>query len=163
MRIAPTPLPRSAGEGGAIIAVVLLVFTAINTVNAAPPVTPPSPAERGRGVGAIALVAPSYAYSVAFSPDNKRVAVGGYKRITLYEVETGKRVAQYVVGKDAVRSVAFSADGTRLAAASGIPATGGTVAVIDATNGKSIRMLSGHDDTVEGVAFAGNLVLSAAD
>ncbi|MBC8137953.1 MAG: hypothetical protein H8F28_18900 [Fibrella sp.] len=59
--------------------------------------------------------------------------------------------------------MAFSADGKRLAAGSGVPAMGGTVAVIDVATGKPIRTLSGHDDTVEGVAFAGNLVLSAAD
>ncbi len=106
---------------------------------------------------------PTPVYSVAFSPEGKQVAVGGYKRVTLYDVETGKRLAQYLVGKDAVRSVAFSADGKRLAAGSGVPAMGGTVAVIDAANGKSIRMVSGHADTVEGVAFAGNLLLSAAD
>lgn len=134
----------------------------------APPVVAPKPSAPAPNTPQTTVVQhpipkPTPIYSVAFSPDNKQVAVGGYKRVTVYEVETGKRVAQYVVGKDAVRSVAFSADGKRLAAGSGVPAMGGTVAVVDTANGKPIRNLSTHTDTVEGVAFAGNLLLSAAD
>ena len=102
-------------------------------------------------------------YSVAFSPDGKRLFVGGYKRLTAYDTETGKPVTQWVVAKDAIHSIAFSPDGKQIAVASGIPATEGTVALIDATTGKPIKMVGDHDDTVESVAFAGNLLLSASD
>ncbi len=102
-------------------------------------------------------------YAVAFSPDGKWLAVGGYKYVALYDAETGKQVARYIVGKDAVRTVAFSPDGKRIAAGGGVPAAGGTIAVIDAATGKLARTLSDHADTVESVAFSGDLLLSAAD
>lgn len=124
----------------------------------APPATTPTPLLLAPNLHSLTPI-----YAVAFSPDGKRLAVGGYKRVTLYDTETGKPVAQYVVGKDAVRAVVFSPDGKRLVAGSGVPGTAGTVAIVDAGTGKPVRTLSGHEDTVESVAFAGNLVLSAAD
>ena len=93
-------------------------------------------------------VTPSPVYSVAFSPDGKRLAVGGYKRVSVYDTETGKRLAQFVVNKDAVRSVAWSNDGTKLAAGGGVAATSGSVAVVNAVNGKPVRVFEDRKSVV---------------
>lgn len=131
------------------------IITAIALV-AAPPVAKPAASAQ-----TVAATAPTYC--VAFSPDGKRLAVGGYKRVSVYDTETGKRVLQFVAGADAVRALAWSPDGKRIAAGGGVPAMGGTVAVVDAATGKTVRMIDKHADTVESLAFSGNTVLSAAD
>lgn len=102
-------------------------------------------------------------WSVAFSPDGARIAVGGYKRVTLYDAATGARIADWTGPGDAVRGLAFSRDGRYLAAGTGVPAQSGGVLVYDAATGKPARTLTNHLDTVEAVAFAGNRLLSAAD
>jgi len=106
---------------------------------------------------------PAPAWSVAFSPDGKSVAVGGYKRVTLYDATTGKRTAQWVVSPDAVRTLAYSPDGKMLAAGGGSPAQSGTATLVDAATGKPVRALKHHTDTVEALAFSGNFLLTAAD
>ncbi|HVK06308.1 MAG TPA: WD40 repeat domain-containing protein, partial [Armatimonadaceae bacterium] len=113
----------------------------------------------------IAPVRPAPAWSVAFSPDGRKVAVGGYKRVTVYDAATGQRVAQYVVSQDGVRALAYSPDGKLLAAGGGIPGQNGTVTVVDAVTGRPVRTVASHADTVEAVAFGGGggLLFSAAD
>ncbi|MBC8140016.1 MAG: PQQ-binding-like beta-propeller repeat protein [Armatimonadetes bacterium] len=142
----------------------VLLATATLAAPPAPPTakTPPfSPSEGGKGAGGIGGTSPTYC--VAFSPDGKRLAVGGYKRVSVYDTESGKRVLQFVAGADAVRALAWSPDGKRIAAGSGVPAMGGTVIVVDAATGKPTRTLDKHADTVESLAFSGNTILSAAD
>jgi WD40 repeat protein len=89
--------------------------------------------------------------------------VGGYRFVRLYETETGKRIAEYPVIGEAVRSVCYSPDGKELAVGSGVPGQDGAAYILDATNGQSLRVVKGHDDTVESVAFYNNTLLSAAD
>ena len=108
-------------------------------------------------------VHPGPAWSVAFSPDGKRIAVGGYKRVVLYAADTGEKLAQWPVVSDAVRSLTFSPDGRYLAAGTGVPAKSGGVVVYNAATGKPARIVTGHYDTVEAVAFSGTTVLSAGN
>jgi WD40 repeat protein len=57
-------------------------------------------------------------YSLAFSPDGKRLASGGWdSRIGLWDVETGKLVAGLHEHSSAVVALAFSQDGRMLASA----------------------------------------------
>jgi FOG: WD40 repeat len=126
---------------------------------AAPVQKPAPPAPKP----AAAVTRPAPHWSVAFSPDGTKVAVGGYKRVTVYDATTGQRLAQYVVSEDGVRALAYSADGKFLAAGGGIPGQSGTVTVLNAETGKPVRRVGAHGDTVEAVAFQGNLLLSAAD
>lgn len=103
------------------------------------------------------------AWSVAFSPDNSRIAVGGYRSVTLWSVADGKRIARWDVGQDAVRTMAFSPDGSLLAVGGGAPGADGSLVLLDTRSGSPVRSITAHEDTVEAVAFAGNHLISAGD
>jgi len=64
-------------------------------------------------------------YSMAWRPDGGAVALGGYKEVRLIDPATRKPVAALQGEAEAVRSIAFSRDGSRLAAAGGLPARKG--------------------------------------
>lgn len=106
---------------------------------------------------------PSPAWAVAFSPDSQTLAVGSYKKVLFYKLDSGEKVAEWPVAEDAVRALAYSADGKWLAIGAGVPGGKGEVRLYDASNGKVLRTLKTHEDTVESVAFDGNKLLSAAD
>lgn len=101
-------------------------------------------------------------WAVAFTPDGKRVLVGGYKKIFIYDAENGAKVGEWPVAAEAIRTLTFSPDGKTIAIGTGVPAMSGSSAVLDATNGQVIRAFTGATDTVESVAFAGNFLVSAA-
>jgi WD40 repeat protein len=95
------------------------------------------------------------------------LAAGGYKEVRLWDLEA--KTSQ-VVGKTSgpVRALAWNADGTQLAAGSGLPGVGGEVLVIsgmlsgaDPTPGVTLKE---HRDVVESVAFmpSGSAVASAS-
>lgn len=69
------------------------------------------------------------AASLAFSPDGRRLALGGRRGITLYDATSGDEVRRYEGHTGEVRFVQFSPGGKRLLAADG----DGTVWVWDAT------------------------------
>ncbi len=130
-----------------------------------PPLQGPKPTSLHPTPGPRPLTPKNYGpvWSVAFSPDGKTLAVGGYRFVRLYEVETGKRTAAFPVPGEAVRSVCYSPDGKEIAVGSGVPSQGGAAYLLDAVTGKVVRTVKGHDDTVESVAFYNNTLLSAAD
>jgi len=103
------------------------------------------------------------AWSVAFAPDSNRLAIGGYRTVTVWSVNEGTRTAEWNVGKDAVRAMAFSPDGKLLAVGGGAPGADGVLLLLDARTGQMVRSIPAHEDTVEAVAFAGDILLSAGD
>ena len=57
-----------------------------------------------------------FAYCLAFSPDGKRLAMGGVEGLVeLWDTATGKKVQTFKGHSGPVHSMAFSPDGTRLA------------------------------------------------
>jgi len=108
-------------------------------------------------------VAASPVWSVAFSPDGTRLAVGGYQRVRLYETATGKKIAEWPVpGGDGIRGVSFSSDNKFLAIGGGIPAQSGVAIIVDVASGKVVRTLTKHGDQIESVAFYGDTLLTAS-
>jgi WD40 repeat protein len=104
----------------------------------------------------------SFVISVAFSPDGKLLVTAG-DRLTILDAATGKELRRLKGPRDTVDLVAFSPDGTTLAAAEfGAP----QVLLWDVTANKELRRLPGHTDGVNALAFSpadGKLLASASD
>jgi len=97
---------------------------------------------------------PSPIASLAFRPDGQELAVGGYREITIWNPATGalmrriKNVPQRTLG------LAYSPDGTLLAAAAGVPGQMGEVTLYDPAQGTIVRSLANMSDVAWGVAFS---------
>jgi WD40 repeat protein len=90
-------------------------------------------------------------YSVAFSPDGKLLATGGFDNtIKLWDWPSGKELHTLKGHTDQVYSVAFSPDGNLLASGS----KDKTIRLWDPKDGKFVRELKGHGDIVDSVTFS---------
>jgi WD40 repeat protein/serine/threonine protein kinase/tetratricopeptide (TPR) repeat protein len=95
--------------------------------------------------------------SVAFSPDGLRFVVGGMhtvdsepSQVKVRDARTGAVLVEMKGNKMPVLSVAFSLDGTRIAAGD----LGNTVTISDAQTGTALVELKGHTGNVFSVAFS---------
>ena len=90
--------------------------------------------------------------SVAVSPNGKLLAVGGFARLQVFELATGKLLADAdsPVGRGGVNSLAFSPDGRTLAVAGDF----GRAALFDPATAKERLALAGLKKIVNAIAFS---------
>lgn len=103
---------------------------------------------------------PFDAQALAFSPDGRRLAVGG-KSLRIIDFATGETLREASGGEVAFSRVAFSADGTVVAALHG-----GTIRVIDASEGAEVAEPVAFPGAWGGLAWspdAGRLAVSVPD
>jgi WD40 repeat protein len=96
---------------------------------------------------------PDPIYATVFSPDGQRIAsagIGKQKSIRFWQAQTGQKLPPIETEfKGAIKSLAYSRDGTRLAAGG----LDGTARVFDVGSGAEQTMFK-HDKNVNGVAFS---------
>ena len=86
--------------------------------------------------------------SVAFSPDSRRLAIGGHEPTTVWELGDTNREPVTLQGQIIVRSVAFSPDGLRIIAGSR------NAKVWEAATGRELLTLRGHTKFISSVAIS---------
>lgn len=102
--------------------------------------------------------------TMALSPDGKRLAVGSFQEVTIWDTETGKIVARIGGLADRVPALAYSPDGKLLAVGGGAATEDGELKLFDTTSAKLlVEIKPSHSDTVFGIAFSpdGKLLASA--
>jgi WD40 repeat protein len=125
-----------------------------------------------RATGALKYVLKGFhngVWSVAFSPDGKRLATGAGNQegrapgaghrdgvVQVWDAESGTLVYDLTGHTACVWSVAFSPDGKRLATAAGkrLEKVRGDVRVWDLATGKELLRLEEHEGAVFGVGFS---------
>ena len=103
------------------------------------PPLPDPPASYSRPVPVLAL---------AFSPDGKELAAGGYHEITIWEPIGGKLLRRISKVAQRTHTLAYSPDGKLLAAASGSPGRLGEVKLFDPSSGMVVKTLATAADAM---------------
>ena len=102
-------------------------------------------------------------FSVALSPDGKRVVTGGWEGgVKIWDIATGKELITLPQPDgDAIVCVAFSPDGRRIVSGD----TSGEIKLWDAGSGKEVVKLIGHNKWIFSVAFSsdGKHIVSVSD
>lgn len=100
--------------------------------------------------------------AIAFSPDGKALAAGGWgdEKVTIWDLPTRRRLTELKTGSSFVTSMAFSPDGVTLAL--GTYQSG--IRIFNTFTGKRGLALPGHTDMVNAVAYSpdGRTLLSGS-
>jgi DNA-binding beta-propeller fold protein YncE len=132
--------------------------------NATPPAgvfgkAAPAKLQLGMNIGPLAPVA-----AVAFDPAGKRLAVGSYGQVVIWDLDTAKPIKLLTNVLGAVNDLKFSPNGKLLAVAGGQPSAKGDLRLYRVEDWKLLGTLRGHDDVIFAVAFSpdGSRLVSAS-
>lgn len=92
--------------------------------------------------------------AIAFRPDGKELAVGGHHEITVWNAEDGTLLRRIKNVAERTYALAYSKDGSQLAAAGGTPGQLGEVRLFQSADGKLIRPVGSMSDCAFDVAFS---------
>jgi hypothetical protein len=93
-------------------------------------------------------------HAMAYDPASRLLAIAHAGEVEIRAADTRMLVRTLPVQTGEVNALAFSADGTRLAAAAGEPGVGGEVVLWSVAEGKPLRRFRGHRDAVYAVALS---------
>jgi len=93
------------------------------------------------------------AAALAWTRDASALILGTYQEVRLLDPASGKALRVLGGHADVVRALAFSPDGTLLAAGGGVPGVGGEVKIWRLADGSLQKTLAGHSDCVYAVAW----------
>jgi WD40 repeat protein len=103
--------------------------------------------------------------ALAFSPDGKWLASGGFQEAVLWDTRTGAVLRKLTGFADRVTALSFSPDGKQLAAGGGAAGADGEIKLFEASTGRLLKDIKhGHSDTVLGICFSpdGKLLATCA-
>ena len=98
--------------------------------------------------------------NIAFSPDNKILAVASATGVWFYDGNTGEELNLFTNHSKSITSIAFSPDGTTLASG-----TTGDVYLWDVTTGEHITIQSAHVDEISSIVYNpnGNIIATCGN
>ena len=97
---------------------------------------------------------PVPAVALAIRPDGKAVAVGGYHEITEWDVESGRLIRRIGDVARQTHGLAYSPDGSALAAAGGTPGSLGELRVFDTSEPRKVRVFDRIGDVMLSASFS---------
>ena len=92
--------------------------------------------------------------AVAFSPDNKLLAVGSYGQVVVWDLTTAKPAKLLTNVLGAVNDLRFNPKGDLLAVGGGQPSAKGDLRLYRVSDWSLLAVLRGHDDVVFSLAFS---------
>jgi WD40 repeat protein len=88
------------------------------------------------------------AAALAWSKDNKILAIGTYKVVRLVDPSNGQTIRELKGHADVIHDLEFNKEGNLLAAAGGPPAQQGEIKIWDVATGNEVKTISGHADFI---------------
>jgi len=116
--------------------------------------TPPEARETVSLDKPVVYTQPPVVTALAYSPDGKTLAVSGNREILLHTTDGSAPLKRLSGLSERILSLAFSSDGSLLAAGGGTPARFGEIQLWDVPSGKLRRSLVLTGDTVFGVSLS---------
>lgn len=93
-------------------------------------------------------------HALAFSPDGRELAAGGYHEVTIWDAESGRLLRRLRNVAERVHALAYRPDGKQLVVAGGSPGRFGEVKLFDPAEGKLLKSLSALSDVALAAAFS---------
>jgi hypothetical protein len=105
------------------------------------------------------VVLPPAIASVCYSPDGKWLAAARHRDVLVIDTATGQVARTLAGAENPINAVAFSREGTSIAAAEGFASVAGKVRIwnidrAETASNEKIRTLTGHADSIYAVAFS---------